>query len=383
VVVQAGRVPRLEVGRLSGRWTGRALPLAASDFAEFLKISVTDNGIGISPDGLERLFKPFSQIDTGLARKFEGTGLGLALVKTLAELHGGTVAVESAVDEGSCFTVWLPLRAPEDAQVSVPGPAISPLAAGQGARIALVVEDDVNSAELIRVQLEAEGFEVVHAASAEAALVLAVQQPLALITLDIVLPNMDGWEFFGRLRQMRDLRNVPVVIISIVADPSKGFSLGAAAVMQKPISRQELYGALVDLGLFSSSKREQLTILVVDDDPKAVEQIAARILGVATTVLRAYSGREAIDTARKELPDVIVLDLMMPEVNGFDVVAALGEHSDTARIPILAVTAEEISAEDRAKLQGDVVGFMGKAGFDIGRFMSEVRRALAGRQPVA
>jgi PAS domain S-box-containing protein len=383
VVVQAGRVPRLEVGRLAGRWTGRAFPLAASEFAEFLKISVTDNGIGISPDGLERLFKPFSQIDTGLARKFEGTGLGLAMVKLLSELHGGTVAVESAVGEGSCFTVWLPLRAPEDAEVSVPAPAISPFAAAPGARIALVVEDDVNSAELIRVQLEAEGFEVVHAASAEAALILAVQQPLALITLDIVLPNMDGWEFFGRLRQMRDLRNVPVVIISIVADPSKGFSLGAAAVMQKPISRQELYGALVDLGLFSSTKRQNLTILVVDDDPKAVDQIAVRILGVASTVLRAYGGREAIETARKELPDLILLDLMMPEVSGFDVVGALGEHPDTARIPILAVGADEITAEDRAKLQGDVVGFMGKAGFDISRFMSEVRRALAGRQPVA
>jgi PAS domain S-box-containing protein len=382
VVVRADRVPRVEVGRLSGRWTGRAFPLAASDFAEFLKISVTDNGIGISPDGMERLFKPFSQIDTGLARRFEGTGLGLALVKILSELHGGTVAVESAVGEGSCFTVWLPLRAPEEAPASVIAPAM-PAFAAPGARIALVVEDDVNSAELIRVQLEAEGFEVVHAASAEAALTLAVQQPLALITLDILLPNMDGWEFFGRLRQMRDLRNVPVVIISIVADPSKGFSLGAAAVMQKPISRQELYGALVDLGLFSSSKRQKLTILVVDDDPKAVDQIAVRILGVDSTVLRANSGRDAIETARKELPDVIVLDLMMPEVNGFEVMAALGQHPDTARIPILAVTAKEITAEDREKLQGDVGKFMGKAGFDVGTFMAEVRRAVAGRQPVA
>ena len=117
------------------------------------------------------------------------------------------------------------------------------------------MEDDVKSAELIRVQLEAEGFTVLHAASAEAALVLAVQQPLVLITLDIMLPNMDGWEFLGRIKQVPALSAIPVVIISIVADRNKGFALGAAAVMQKPISREELYGALVDLGLFPVSER--------------------------------------------------------------------------------------------------------------------------------
>ena len=199
------------------------------------------------------LFKPFSQIDSGLARKFEGTGLGLAMVKLLAELHGGAVAVESAVGEGSCFTVWLPLRALEErALAPAKTPVPPPVEAQPGARTALVVEDDFKSADLIRVQLEAEGFTVLHAASAEAALVLAVQQPLSLITLDIMLPNMDGWEFLGRIKQMPDLRRIPVVIISIVADRNKGFSLGAAAVMQKPISRQELYESLVDLGLFPS-----------------------------------------------------------------------------------------------------------------------------------
>jgi signal transduction histidine kinase len=114
VTLRASRVPRAEVGQLSGSWPGRTFPLADNEFAEFLKIGVTDNGIGISPEGLEHLFKPFSQIDSGLARKYEGTGLGLAMVKLLAELHGGAVAVESAVGEGSCFTVWLPLRAPEE-----------------------------------------------------------------------------------------------------------------------------------------------------------------------------------------------------------------------------------------------------------------------------
>jgi len=253
VTLRAGRVPRAEVGRLSGVWKGRSFPLADSGFAEFLKISVTDSGIGISGDGLGRLFQPFSQIDSGLARKFEGTGLGLAMVKVLAELHGGVAAVESAVGEGSCFTVWLPLRAPEEAP-STKAPAAKCVEAPAGASTALVVENDFKSAELIRVQLEAQGFTVLHTASAEAALVLAAQQPLSLITLDILLPNMDGWELLSRLKQDPALHRIPVVIISIVADSTKGFSLGAAAVMQKPFSRQELYKSLLDLGLFPLSQ---------------------------------------------------------------------------------------------------------------------------------
>ena len=358
--------------------------MADTEFAEFIKISVTDRGIGITPEGLEQLFRPFSQIDSGLGRKFEGTGLGLAMVRQLVELHGGAVAVESAVGEGSCFTVWLPLRAQEaEALTSAKGPAARGIEAPAGPRMALVVEDDFKSADLIRVQLEAEGFKVLHAASAEAALALAVQQPLSLITLDILLPNMDGWEFLTRIKQVPALRHIPVVIISIVADHNKGFALGASAVMQKPISRHELYESLVALGLFPVSQGRTLKVLLVDDDPEAVELIAVRILGLASTVLRAYGGREAIDAARRELPDLIVLDLVMPEVNGFEVVGALNEQSDTARIPILVVTDEQITAEDRARLSGSVTTIMEKTELDRDRFTAEVRRAMLGRQSVA
>jgi CheY-like chemotaxis protein len=252
-----------------------------------------------------------------------------------------------------------------------------------GARVALVVEDDFKSADLIRLQLEAEGFQVLHAASAEAALALAVQQPLALITLDVMLPNMDGWELLNRIKQVPDLRRIPVVIISIVADRNRGFSLGAAAVMQKPISRQELYESLVDLGLFPLAAGRTLKVLVADDDPKAVELIAVRVMGLATTILRAYGGRDAIDMVRRELPDLVVLDLMMPDVNGFDVVEALQQQPDTAHIPILVVTAKQVSIEDRAKLNGFVLAVMEKAEFDRDRFVLEVRRAMSGRQAVA
>jgi PAS domain S-box-containing protein len=383
VTLRAGRVARARVGQPSGAWPRRSFPLAESAFEDFLEISVTDNGIGISPEGLEQLFKPFSQIDGGLARQFEGTGLGLAMVKLLAELHGGTVSVASAVGEGSCFTVWLPLRAPQaEALASAKSPEALPSEALPGVRTALVVEDDLKSAELIRVQLEAEGFNVLHAGSAEDALVLAAQQPLSLITLDIMLPNMDGWEFLARIKQVPALMRIPVVMISIVADRNKGFALGAAAIMEKPMSRLELSESLADLGLSPLAQQQTSKALVVDDDPQAVELIAVRIQGLVGTVLRANNGREAIELARRELPDLIVLDLMMPDVSGFDVVEALTEHPDTARIPILVVTSKQISGDDRAKLNGYVSTIMEKTVFDRDHFRAEVRRAMSGRRVV-
>jgi PAS domain S-box-containing protein len=372
-------VSRADVGLLSGTWGGRTFPLADDDYEDFLEIRVQDSGIGIAAAGLEQLFTPFRQIDSGLARKFEGTGLGLAMVKLLADLHGGTVAVESAVGTGSSFTVWLPLRTPDSGSATSATPTASMAGVPVGVRTALVVEDDEKSAELIRMQLEAEGFTVVHAASAEEALVLAVQQPLSLITLDISLPRMDGWELLAHLKQLPELECIPVVIVSITADRTKGFALGAAAVVQKPISRREVYESLVAVGLFPRAPGETLKVLVVDDDPTSVELMAVRLRSLATTVLRAYGGREAIDTVRLERPDLIVLDLMMPDVSGFDVVEALRQDPDTARIPIVVITAKSVTAEDREKLNGYVTAILEKATFDGSLFVGEVRRAMAGR----
>jgi len=208
------------------------------------------------------------------------------------------------------------------------------------------------------------------AASAEAALALAVQQPLSLITLDIMLPNMDGWEFLSRLKQVPALGRIPVVIISIVADRNKGFAFGAAAVMQKPLSRQELSDSLIELGLFPAGGKA-LKVLVVDDDPKAVELVAVHLQGLATSVLRAQGGAEAIDIAQKELPDLIILDLMMPDVSGFEVVEALHRQPGTSRIPIMIVTAKQITGDDRTLLNGYVSTIVekGKFGADsIGEF---------------
>jgi CheY-like chemotaxis protein len=151
--------------------------------------------------------------------------------------------------------------------------------------------------------------------------------------------------------------------------------------MQKPVTRKELYGSLAQLGLFAPAEGQTLTVLVADDDPKAVELVAVRLSAIGASVLRANGGQEAIDLARAELPGLIVLDLMMPSVSGFDVVEALRERPDTARIPIIVMTARRITAEDHARLDGAVTTIMEKGQFDRARFTSEVRRAMSGRRP--
>ncbi|MDP2052613.1 MAG: response regulator, partial [Acidobacteriota bacterium] len=197
---------------------------------------------------------------------------------------------------------------------------------------------------------------------------------------DIMLPDMDGWECLARLKQMPDLMHIPVVIISIVADRNKGFALGASAILQKPMSRQDLADALVVLGLLPLSPGQALKVLVIDDDADAVDLVAVRIQGLASAVLRAFGGADGIAVARRELPDVIVLDLMMPGVNGFDVVKALSEQPETARIPVLIVTAKQITTDDRAALNGFVAAIMEKTEFSRDRFVAEVRRAMSGRR---
>jgi PAS domain S-box-containing protein len=378
VILRARRVSRSAVGTLAGTWPVHSFSLADNEYNDFLEISVSDSGIGISQDNMAKLFQAFSQIDSSLARKFEGTGLGLAMVRQLAELHGGAVAVASLEGEGSRFAVWLPLRAPaQGARAAQSSPAAS-ISAGPNERTALVVEDDDQAADLVRLLLEAEGFTVLRAASAETALLMAPQQTLSLITLDIRLPGIDGWEFLQHIRENSTLARVPVVI---VADTHLALADGAAAVLQKPLSRAQLRASLASLGLQPTPEHNR-TILVVDDDPKAVEVIAGFLPAPAYVVVRAYSGAEAMMLAQRFRPDLILLDLIMPGMNGFDVVEALRLNADTARIPIVVVTARQVSEKDRDVLgrhSDQLVHIVEKAGFNQVRFISEVRRALLPR----
>jgi len=328
----------------------------------------------MSPEALEHLFSPFNQIDNGLARKFEGTGLGLALVKLLAELHGGTVAVSSEPGQGSCFTVWLPWRddgpALPVARTSVKVPPAQPLA--------LVVEDNVEAGLLLTAQLETLGFTVRCVASGEMALQLVDEVTPDLITLDILLPGMDGWQFLAQLKAIPSWSEVPVVVVSMVADHGRGFTLGASLVLQKPIGRDALLHGMERLGLTPGSGRD-VTVLVVDDDPSAIELLATHLRQNRYAVLAAHGGRAGIELAQRHRPDLIALDLEMPEVTGFDVVEALRSSPSTARIPIVVVTSQNLTAADRDRLNGHISEIVGKSEFSAEHFVGEVQRALQRR----
>ena len=375
ITLAARRVARAGVGLPAGV-AGVMQPLPPQDdIGEFCEISVTDTGIGIEAADMEKLFQPFVQIDSTLARQYQGTGLGLAMVKNLAGLHGGTVAVTSEPGRGSRFSVWLPLRAAAPAQSAPRGAARPLVQRGAGKPLALLIEDDDNAAQIIELQLHAEGFQCMRAATGEEGLARAAKQLPQLITLDIFLPNIDGWEVLERLKASPRLAGIPVVIISIAPDLEHGISLGATRMLQKPLTRDELVDALRDAGVVAQTG-QPATVLIVDDNPAAVELLATHLAALGVRVLRAYGGREAIDAARRLRPDLILLDLMMPDVSGFEVVEVLKSRPDTAAIPILVITSKQLTAEDRAALNGHAMQVMQHASFSGESFTREVRRAL-------
>jgi DNA-binding response OmpR family regulator len=377
VTLRARRCARAEVTLDRGS-PGRLIALAPGADQEFLAIAIEDSGVGIAEQDLAKLFEPFTQVDSSLARRQAGTGLGLSLVRRLAELHGGTVGVQSRLAAGSRFCVWLPWRSGAPVASGNTTARSAAEVSMLGVALALVIEDDDRMAELIETQLHAEGFEVMRAATAEEGLVRAAKRRPQLITLDIFLPEMDGWEFMRRLRADPKLAATPVVIVTVSDDMARGLALGARRVLQKPFARDELVAALAGL-LDARPAGESVRVLVVDDNVKAVELLATLLETEGYQALRAYGGAEAIAMARAAPPDLVILDLMMPEVSGFEVARALRESEGTARVPILVLTAKDLSAEDHARLNGEVSAILDKASFNTSELLAELRRVIARR----
>ncbi|MCX6022085.1 MAG: response regulator [Chloroflexi bacterium] len=366
LVADMGKVKQILYNLLSNaiKFTPDAgrVSVAARRLDSFIEFSVADTGIGISPQDQERIFQEFQQLDTGPDRRYEGTGLGLTLTRRFAELHGGRIWVESAPGEGSRFIVTLPLRLEPDAEPQTGQDALVSAPFGPDGRpLVLVVEDDPASANLMSLYLGRGGYRTEVAGDGRKALEKARSLTPSAILLDVMLPELDGWEVLRALKLDHATRDIPVAIVSVLDDEQLGFALGAVDYFVKPVDRQVLLDRLARLTL--SAPSHDLSVLVIDDDPAALELAAGILEPAGFAVLRAAGGAEGIALAQHRQPSVVLLDLMMPEVSGFDVVAALRSDPATQAIPILVLTAKDLTDEDKVALRGQVAAVLRKGAF--------------------
>ncbi|HVU37948.1 MAG TPA: response regulator [Opitutales bacterium] len=327
---------------------------------EWLQVSVTDTGIGIGSEDLQRIFAEFEQVDSTYARQQEGTGLGLTLTSKLANLHGGGVWAESPgrVNQGSTFHVLLPLAGPPakaDApilpkrppvvMVTTPSPFQGDSKPGPNGRpLVLVVEDEKSASDLMQEYLVKGGYDVALATTGEEALRLAAQLRPSAITLDIVLPDANGMDVLARLKATHATSHIPVVVVSVTDDRHTGLSLGAAEFFVKPVNAEKLLAALERAR--AAMHRDIRRVLVVDDEPIARETIQAMLQPRGYKVDAAESGEEALRLIREHPPDVAIVDLTMPGMSGFELVGLLRQNPATRELPICIYTAKDLSASE-------------------------------------
>jgi len=340
-----------------------------------VEVTVRDTGVGIAPEDQQRVFEEFRQVGQGTA-KTEGTGLGLALTRKFVELHGGRISLESEVGLGSTFTFSLPLRTATAGDrrraAGDEGAETQGLRDTAGGPTVLLVEDDPRAIELLTLQLEGAGFAVAVARDGEEGLELARRIRPGAITLDITLPKLDGWDFLCLAKSDPALADIPVIIVSMLDERGKGFALGAAEYLVKPVERDQLLSALHRF-IRIPGPDGPAKVLAIDDDPMAVELIEAVLAPEGYRVLKASGGEEGVELARRERPALVILDLMMPEVDGFAVVERLRADPATSAIPIVILTSKTMTPAEKARLNGRISHLAQKGAFDRAAFIELVR----------
>ncbi len=340
-----------------------------------VQVTVWDTGIGIAPGDQERIFEEFRQVGGTDGQKREGTGLGLALARRFVELHGGRIWVESEVGRGSHFTFTLPMYKASPPVIPQPRAEHPIIGSAHKGPLVLIVEDDPQAAQLLKLYLESTECSVEVARDGEEGFSKARQLHPALITLDLLLPRVDGWDLLVRLKGDPGTREIPVVIVSIIDQPGKGFALGAADYLLKPVGREDLLHALRRVNL-TGQQKERKTILTIDDDPMAVELVESILTKEGFRVLKAYGGEEGLSTARQEAPALIILDLLMPGVDGFTVVERLRADPTTATIPIVILTSKNLTLHEKERLSGEITYLARKSEFSRIEFVELVRGFL-------
>jgi len=359
----------------------------AMDGNDWIMFQVSDTGIGLSSDQIVRLFQPFTQADASTTRRFGGTGLGLALTRRFCQMMDGDVTVHSVPGEGSVFTIMLPAMTGETRIEGVEALDDDRLSSNVAHDVdlsddelvaagtcVLVIDDDPLQRDLMQRYLRKEGYTVRTASGGAHGLRLAQKLKPAAITLDVMMPDMDGWTVLSALKADVALRDVPVIMLTMVDDPVRGFTLGASDYATKPVNRRRLTQILQKYTCLTPP----CPVLVIDDDPSARSLTRAMLEKEGWAVTEAENGIDALASMEQARPSLIFLDLMMPEMDGFAFAAEVGRRPEWRAIPIVVVTSQDITADDRRRLNGHVEKILRKHGDSRESLLEQVRDLLAG-----
>lgn len=350
---------------------------------EWMTFRIVDSGIGMSAEQILGLFQAFTQADASTTRKFGGTGLGLALTRRYCQMMGGDVTVQSQPGEGSTFTIKIPALGHDtdaDAENAF-GPLVSParevginaILPSPGTCV-LVIDDDPNQRELLCRFLTKEGFPAHAAGSGEEGLRLAHQLRPIAITLDVMMPGMDGWSILSALKADETLRDTPVIMLTMVDDKNRGYALGAADYATKPVDRARLSQIVSKY----ACPNPPCPVLLVEDDAATREVMRSMLQKQGWCVSEATNGREALESVARNRPNLILLDLMMPEMDGFEFASALRRKPEWSSIPIIVLTAKDLTEADRLRLNGYVQKILQKVGQSREEMLQEVRELVSG-----
>jgi signal transduction histidine kinase/DNA-binding response OmpR family regulator len=365
---------------------------ACQDGRDWMTFQVADTGIGMTPEQLGRLFQAFSQADASTSRKYGGTGLGLVISRRFAQMMGGDVTVASEHGKGTTFTVTLPresaVRQAETKKSSKPPAATKSSAAEAVTAVTaeapvvatvLVIDDEQNARELLERGLVKEGFSVITASGGEDGVRLAQERCPDVITLDVLMPGMDGWAVLKALKAEDSTRDIPVIMISMVDDKEMGYALGATDFLSKPFDREKLAALLKKYAVHERTS----SVLVVEDDPATREMARRTMEQERWKVFEAENGRVGLEQMAQHEVDLILLDLMMPEMDGFEFVAELRKNEKWRVVPVVVVTAKDLTPDDRIRLNGHVKRVFQKGTFSREDLAREIRQVMLSKAPPA